>query len=87
MTLARTVTVLLESELLTLGRACGVIRRRNVPIRDLSVDSHGPGGLWRLSCVLDADEITVDGIVSQIGNVIGVHEATVTSTPQSKAAS
>jgi acetolactate synthase small subunit len=81
------VTVLLETELLTLGRACGVIRRRNIPVRDLSVDSSGPGGLWRLSCVLDADELTVNGIVSQISNVIGVHAATVTPILNSKAVS
>jgi acetolactate synthase small subunit len=84
---ARTVTVLLERELLTLGRACGVLRRRNLAIRDLLVDSHGPGNVWRLSCVIDADESTLNGIVLQIGNVIGVHEATVTLTPHSKAVS
>lgn len=84
---ARTVTVWLNSELLTLGRACGVLRRRNLPIRGLAVDSNGPPGVWRLSCVIDADELTLEGLVLQIGNVIGVREATVNLSPPSEAVS
>jgi acetolactate synthase small subunit len=86
MTPAGTITVLLNDELLTLGRACGVLRRRNLPIRGFAVDSNGPPGLWRLSCVIDADEATLNGLVLQIGNVIGVREATVNLTPTSKVA-
>ena len=69
---ARTVTVLLEEELLTLGRACGVLRRHNLPIRDFSVVSNGRPGTWRLSCVIEADETALRGLVLQLNNVIGV---------------
>jgi acetolactate synthase small subunit len=75
------ITVLLDSELLTLGRACGVLRRRNVPIRGLSVDSNGPPGTWRLSCEIEADDATVANLVLQIQNIVGVRKATVSSPP------
>ena len=79
------ITVLLESELLTLGRACGVLRRRNLPIESFAVDSHGHPGVWRLSCVIDADESTLSGLVLQMRNVVGVRKATVTPNPRSEA--
>jgi acetolactate synthase small subunit len=79
------ITVLLESELLTLGRACGVLRRRNLPIQSFAVDSHGNPGVWRLSCVIDADERTLTGLVLQMRNVVGVRKATVTPNPRSEA--
>src|SRR3989454_9793410 len=76
MTAARSVTVLLSSELLTLGRVCGVLRRRNVPIHALNVDSNGPPGIWRLTCAIEADEATVESLVLLIQNVVGVRRAT-----------
>jgi len=79
------ITVLLDSELLTLGRACGVLRRRNLPIQSFAVDSQGFSGVWRLSCVIDADESTLSGLVLQMQNVIGVRKATVTPNPRSEA--
>lgn len=87
MTAPRTMTVLLDGELLTLGRACGLLRRRNLPIREFHVDSNGPqqGGAWRLSCVIDADDATLAGLVLQLGQVVGVHGATL--TPHAKAVS
>ena len=79
---SRTVTVLMSSELLTLGRACGALRRRNLPIRGFAVDSHGPPGVWRLSCEIDADDATVESLLLQIQNVVGVRKATA-SPPDS----
>src|SRR5437867_4926840 len=81
MTAARCVTVLMSSELLTLARACGVLRRRNLPIRGLSVDSNGPPGVWRMSCEIDADDATAENLVLLIENVIGVRKAAITSVP------
>ena len=75
---ARTVTVRLEEELLTLGRACGVLRRHNLPIRDFTVVSNGHPGTWKLSCVIEAEDAALKGLVLQINNVIGVRETTVT---------
>jgi ketol-acid reductoisomerase len=72
----RTVTVLMSSDLLTLGRASGALRRRNLPIRAFAVDSHGPPGVWRLSCEIDADDATLESLLLQIRNVVGVREAT-----------
>ena len=79
----RTVTVLMSSELLTLGRACGALRRRNLAIRGFAVDSHGPPGVWRLSCEVDADDATIESLLLQIQNVVGVRKATATSLPSS----
>jgi len=79
------ITVLLDSELLILGRTCGVLRRRNLPIQSFAVDSNGYPGVWRLSCVIDADESTLTGLVLQIRNVIGVRKATVTPNSRSEA--
>src|SRR5438874_630622 len=76
----RTVTVLMSSELLTLGRACGALRRRNLPIRGFAVDSHGPPGVWRLSSEIDADDATIESLLLQIQNVVGVRKATATSS-------
>jgi len=76
MTVAHRVTVLMSSELLTLARACGVLRRRNLPIRGLSVDSNGPPGVWRMSCEIDADDATVQSLLLLIQNVVGVRKAT-----------
>jgi ketol-acid reductoisomerase len=75
----RSVTVLLNSELLTLGRACGVLRRRNMPIRDFTVESHGEPGVWRMSCEIDADDAAAQNLVLLIQNVIGVKQATIAS--------
>ncbi|HWC75283.1 MAG TPA: ketol-acid reductoisomerase [Gemmatimonadales bacterium] len=79
MNLPRTLSVLMASDLLTLSRACGVLRRRNLPIRALAVDSHGPPGVWRMSCEIDADDATVQSLVLQLQNVVGVRKATATS--------
>ncbi len=79
MSSVRVVTVLMDSELLTLSRACGVLRRRNLPVRALTVDSNGPPGVWRLTCEIDLDDATAENLVLLIENVIGVRKATITS--------
>src|SRR5213594_5022200 len=77
----RTVSVLMTSDLLTLGRACGALRRRNLPIRGFAVESNGPPGIWRLSCEIDADDATLESLLLQIQNVVGVRKATA-SVPE-----
>ena len=72
----RKVIVLMTSDLLTLGRASGALRRRNLPIREFAVESNGPPGIWRLSCEIDADDATVESLLLQIKNVVGVRKAT-----------
>jgi len=78
---ARTMTVLMSSDLLTLSRACGLLRRRNLPVRDFNVDSTGQLGFWRMSCTIDADDATVESLLLQFQNVVGVRKAT--SSPSS----
>src|SRR6266576_1342546 len=79
----RTVSVVMTSDLLTLGRVCGALRRRNLPIGGFAVDSHGPPGVWRLTCEIDADDATVESLLLQIQNEVGVRKATATSIPSS----
>ena len=85
MTIARTrtISVTMDSDLLTLSRACGVLRRRNLPIRALNVNSNGPPGVWRMSCEIDADDATIESLILLIQNVVGVHKATATSNSPS----
>jgi ketol-acid reductoisomerase len=77
----RSVTVLMNSDLLTLSRASGVLRRRNMPVFDFAVDSHGQPGVWRLTCEIDVDDATAENLALLIENVIGVKQATITSSP------
>jgi ketol-acid reductoisomerase len=81
MNTARAVTVWMSSDLLTLSRACAVLRRRNMPIRGFRVDSHGPPGVWRLSCELDVDDAAAENLALLIENVIGVRKAAITAVP------
>jgi ketol-acid reductoisomerase len=76
MSRARAITVWLDSDLLTLSRACGALRRKNLPVRALTVDSNGPPGVWRLACDIDADDATIENLVLQLQNVVGVRKAT-----------
>jgi ketol-acid reductoisomerase len=52
-----------------------VLRRRNLPIRALAVDSNGPPGTWRMTCEIDADDATVESLVLLLQNVVGVRKA------------
>src|SRR5437667_10412076 len=76
MTVARTLTVVMSSDLLTLSRACGLLRRRNLPVREFNVDSTGQPGFWRMSCAIDTGDATVESLLRQFQNVVGVLKAT-----------
>jgi ketol-acid reductoisomerase len=80
MSTPRRIVVLMTNDLLTLGRASGVLRRRNGAIRDFAVDSQGPPGVWRMSCEIDADDAAIQNLVLQLQNVVGVRKATATSS-------
>ena len=75
------VTVLLDSDLLTLSRACAVLRRRNMPVRDFAVASVGQPGIWTMTCEIDVDDATAESITLLMQNVIGVKQATIVSAP------
>jgi len=81
MSTARAVTVLMKSDLLTLSRACAVLRRRNMPIRALTVDSDGTADGWRLRCEIDVDDATAQNLELLMENVVGVQKATIALHP------
>ena len=81
----RAVSVLLNSDLLTLSRACAVLRRRNMPVRSFAVASQSLPDVWRLTCEIDADDATAENLVLLIENVVGVRTATI--SPQTSLSS
>ena len=83
MNTARAVSVLMRSDLLTLSRACAVLRRRNMPVRSFAVDSQSVPGVWRLTCEIDADDAAAHNLSLLIENVVGVRKATITAIPSS----
>jgi acetolactate synthase-1/3 small subunit len=75
MTVARAVSVLLEDRWITLNRAVGLIRRRNLPVRSLAVGPTDTPGLSRLTIMLHSDTATADRAVQQLQKVVGVRAA------------
>jgi acetolactate synthase I/III small subunit len=67
-----TVAVLLDDALVTLNRAVGVLRRRNVPIEGLALHPSGTAGVSRLTFVLKTDAATADRVAQQLNKTIGV---------------
>jgi len=78
MNTARAVAVLMSSDLLTLSRACAVLRRRNMPVRAFAVASQGVPGVWRLTCEIDVDDATAENLTLLFENVVGVRKASIT---------
>jgi acetolactate synthase-1/3 small subunit len=76
---AHTVAVLLDDALVTLNRAVGVLRRRNVPIEGLAVHPSGTAGVSRLTFVLKGDATTVERVAQQFHKMIGVRSVMVAS--------
>jgi acetolactate synthase-1/3 small subunit len=75
MTSAQAVSVLLEDRLITLNRAVGLIRRRNLPVRSLAVGPTDTPGLSRLTIMIHSDNATADRAVQHLQKVIGVRAA------------
>jgi acetolactate synthase small subunit len=80
-TASHTVDVLLDDSLLTLNRAVGVLRRRNVAVQRLAVQPCGPppAGVSRMTFVLTADVATADRVVQQFHKIAGVRAVEVTT--------
>ena len=75
MTVARAVSVLLEDRWITLNRAVGLIRRRNLPVRSLAVGPTDTPGLSRLTIMLHSDTATAERAVQHLQKVVGVRAA------------
>jgi acetolactate synthase small subunit len=74
------VDVLLDGTLLTLNRAVGVLRRRNVAVEHFSVHPCGPNGVSRMTFVLHTDAATADRVVQQVRKIVGVRAVEMTTT-------
>ncbi len=72
-----TLSVLLDDALLSLNRAVGVLRRRNLPIDSLSVGPTQTPGVSRLTVMLAADDGTADRLLQQMRKMVGVRQAVV----------
>jgi acetolactate synthase-1/3 small subunit len=82
---SQTVSVLLEDRLVTLTRAVGLIRRRNLPVRSFAVGPTGTAGVSRLTIMLHSDAATADRAVHQLQKLIGVRAAAAFATQDSVA--
>jgi acetolactate synthase I/III small subunit len=69
------VSVLLEDRLITLNRAVGLIRRRNLPIRSLAVGPTATPGLSRMTIMMHSDSATAERAVQHLQKMIGVRAA------------
>ena len=71
----QTVSVLLEDRLITLNRAVGLIRRRNLPVRSLAIGPTATPGTSRLTIMMKSDEATAERAVQHLEKMIGVRAA------------
>jgi acetolactate synthase-1/3 small subunit len=77
MSVTQAVAVLLEDHLVTLNRVVGLIRRRNFPVRSLSVGPTGTAGVSRLTIMMQSDESAAERAVQHLQKIVGVHDAAV----------
>jgi acetolactate synthase-1/3 small subunit len=77
MSVPQAVVVLLEDHLITLNRVVGLVRRRNFPVRSLSVGPTGTPGVSRLTIMLQSDESAAERAVQHLRKIVGVHDAAV----------
>jgi acetolactate synthase-1/3 small subunit len=73
------VAALLEDDLLALNRAVGIVRRRNLAVTSVSLGPSTRVGVSRLTCVVAADDASVDRMANQLRKMVGVLEVTVTA--------
>ena len=77
MSATQAVVVLVEDHLTTLNRVVGLIRRRNFPVRGLSVGPTDAPGVSRLTIMMQSDEAAAERAVQHLQKVVGVHDAAV----------
>jgi acetolactate synthase-1/3 small subunit len=85
MSVPQAVIVLLEDHLITLNRVVGLIRRRNFPVRSLSVGPTGTPGVSRLTIMMQSDERAAERAVQHLQKIVGVRDAAVVSQADSVA--
>src|SRR3989475_12948794 len=80
---SHTVAVLLDDALLTLNRAVGVLRRRNVAIEHLALPPSDTAGALRLAFALQTDPATAARGPQQIHKIVEVCDEMVAATKES----
>ena len=80
MTATHVVDVLLDSTLLTINRAVGVLRRRNLAAERFTVRPCGTAGVSRMTFVIHADAATADRVVQQFHKTAGVRAVEITAS-------
>ena len=80
---SHSVAVLLDDALLTLNRAVGVLRRRNVPIERLALRPTATAGVSQLTFILKADAATADRVAQQFHKIVGVRNVVLAATEES----
>lgn len=71
------ITVLLQDDALTLNRAVGIVRRRNLALTSLSLGAAGQLGVSRMTCFMVADQAAIDRTANQLRKMVGAHAVTV----------
>ena len=77
MSVVQAVVLLVEDHLITLNRVVGLIRRRNFPVRSLSVGPTGTAGVSRLTIMMQSDEAAAERAVQHLQKIVGVHDVAV----------
>jgi acetolactate synthase-1/3 small subunit len=77
MSVALAVVVLLEEDLITLNRVVGLVRRRNFPVRSLSVGPTSTPGVSRLTIMIQADDSAAERAAQHLKKIVGVRDAAV----------
>jgi len=77
MSASHAVAVLLDDDLVTFNRVVGVVRRRNLPISDVSVGPSQMAGVSRLTFFTEADEAAAERLVRQLEKTFGVRAAAI----------
>jgi acetolactate synthase-1/3 small subunit len=75
MTSPQAVSVLLEDRFVTLNRAVGLLRRRNLPVRSLAVGPTDTPGFSRLTIMIHSDSATAERAVQHLQKMVGVRAA------------
>ena len=71
------LTILMDDRLVTLNAAVGLLRRRNLPIRNVTVGPALADGTTRLFAMIETDGGTAHRIAELFRKVIGVQDARV----------
>ncbi len=77
------ITVVLDDKLVTLNAAVGLLRRRNLPIRSVTLGPHIAEGRSRLVAMIEADEDAARRVALLFEKLIGVEEARSAAAEQS----